>query len=332
MVHLSNHPMRCLITLGIDVVIQTPGSTMNHSLHTNRGINIGLMTICFLSLFTLTPGVRAQSSSFVPARFGSDDQLAQMGVSSRDLGRDKNSISIRCQGFVETRGELSEFYCVPPNIYEDQKVTRAVIKALEDQTFNAAEIDGVPVRVLMNFTVSIQCAIDACSVMTVPHHGYHKEEFGEDYVAPQPVLPDNSWYTGFEDKVEWIDAWMPNLSRSLNQSLWPIRPVIAVEVDADGAASDGCIYFLGAAGDDREQTNRSRLEQAMGSIGDPGFIPGFHQGGPVTMRFFEHAVFRSIAAKTSRPRLFDPNGRISNRFYARQIANRTEAPDMYCAD
>jgi hypothetical protein len=278
-------------------------------------------------------GVGAQSTSFVPAQFDSDGQLARMRISPRDLGRGNDSLSIRCQGFVEIAGKLTDYFCAPPNPIEDQKVTRAVIGALQDQTFHAAEVGGVPVRVLMNFTVSIQCAGDACSVVPVPHHGFLREQFGEDYVAPQPVLSDNNWYAGFEDKIEWIDDWMPDISRNFDQGLWPIRPRIAVDVGADGAASaDGCIYLLGAAGDDQEQSNRRRLEQAMNSLGDTRFIPGFHEGRPVAMRFFEQSVFHSTATKVSRPRIFDPSGRIVDRVYLRQLADKTEAPDLYCAD
>lgn len=283
-----------------------------------------------MCLFAQAGSVGAQSPGISPARFSDDSQLERIGLSPRDLGRAKDSISIRCQSFVEADGKLTYSYCVPPNVYEDQRVTRKIVRAMEDMSLTPAEIDGSVVRVLMSFTVSVVCSEDDCSVSSVPHHGFSREDLGDDYVAPQPVLAGIDWYTGFADKIEWIDAWMPNISRTLNQSLWPLRPRFAVTVAADGSASDGCIHFLRGAGDDREQQNRRKLEEAMSSIGNPRFIPGFHEGRPVTMRFYESAVLYNVAQTVSARRLFDQGGRISNRFYPRQIADRTEAPDLYC--
>jgi hypothetical protein len=287
--------------------------------------------ICFLCLLACEVDVEAQSASFVPARFGADNPLAQIEVSPRDLARRKGSVAIRCQTFVETDGRLTDYYCAPPSL-EDQQVTRLVVEALQGQTFVAAQVDGTPVRILMAFAVSIQCAGDSCSIESVQNHGHHTEDLGTAYVAPQPILPDHDWYEGYEDKLEWIRGWMPNVSTRFNQDAWPMRPIIAVGVDVDGIAAKGCIDSMRLMGDDDEQRNRQKLEQALKSIGETRFIPGFHDGRPVAMQFFERAVFQNVARMVSRPPRSHPSVRISNRYFSKPLANRAEAPDLYCAN
>lgn len=284
---------------------------------------------CVVCLVACAVDVEAQPARFVPARFGADNPLAQIDVSPRDLARRKSSVILRCQTFVETDGRLTDYYCAPPSI-EDQRVTRMVVEALQDATFVAAQADGVPVRVLMVFAVSIECADDGCSLESVPNHGYHTEQLGKNYVAPQPILPNQAWYEGYEDKLEWIRAWMPNVSTRLNQTAWPMRPAIAVGVDAEGMATEGCIYSMRLMGDDDEHSNRRKLEQAIASIGETRFIPGFSDGQPVAMQFFERAVFENAARMVSRPPRNHPFVRVSNRYFSKALANRAEAPELYC--
>jgi hypothetical protein len=292
------------------------------------GLTAGF-SLCFVASIN---SVRAQPPEFVPAQFKEAHQLEQIGIGRRDLGRRKDSVSIRCQSFVEVDGSLDHAYCVPPNNIEDQRVTRKIVLALEDVTVNPAHKRGTPVRVLMSFTVSVECDTDPCSVVVATHHGYSRDIYGDDYFAPQPILPGLAWYTGFADKLDWIEGWMPNVSRTFNHELWPLRPRIGVTVAADGSAATGCIEFISAAGDDNEQRNRQKLEQAIRSIAEVRFIPGFHDGEPVSMQFSEYAVFRDAAQKVSARRLFDQGGRIANRLYPRRLADREEAPELYCTE
>ena len=303
---------------------------MNAGFDFRSRLGAGFLTAC-VGFGALQLEVAAQSARFVPAAFGSSGPLIGLDVAPRDLARDKDAIAIRCQTFVEGDGRLTEYYCVPPNIYEDQKVTRLVIDSLEEQTFVPARRDGSAVRVLMNFTVAIECGGDSCSVEPVPHHGYHAAEFGTGYVAPQPIVPTESWYAGYEDKLEWIHGWMPSISWRFNQNFWPMRPTIAVDVDANGSGVDGCIYAFRLMGDDEEGRNRQKLERAMSSIGATGFIPGFRDDQPVAMRFFEHSVFRNAAQLSSRPPRSHAFVRFQNRYFVRALAGRDEAPDLYCA-
>ncbi len=274
----------------------------------------------------------AQSRNFTPAQFVDESELERSGVSPRDLARGKTAIAIRCQSFVETDGSFTWSYCLPPNIYDDQRIARKIVRSLEDERIRPASIDGVPVRVLMNFMVLVDCAAEPCSIRHLLHHGLSRDTFGDDYSAPQAVLTGLDWYTGYADKLEWIDGWMPNMSRTLNQSLWPLRPRFAVAVAADGEASGSCIHFLRGAGDDNEQRNRQMLQQALSALDETRFIPGFHEGRPVPMPFFESAVLRTAANTVSARRLFDQAGRIVNRLHPRELADRTEAPELYCSD
>lgn len=273
----------------------------------------------------------AQSTRFVPARFGDDNPLARIDITPRDLTRRKSDVDIECQTFVERDGALTDYYCVPPNISEDQKVTQLVVRALEEMRFEPAQVDDSPVRVLMNFSVSIQCGEDRCIVDGVPNHGNHSEALGDDYVAPQPILPGPGWYDGYQDKLDWIHGWMPNLSFRFNQLGWPIRPTVAVDVDSDGMGTTGCIWSLRLTGDDEEQHNRQKLESALQSMGTTRFVPGFHDGHPVSMTFYEHTVFRNAAQLVSRPPRNHQFVRFSNRYFSQALANRSEAPELYCA-
>ena len=274
----------------------------------------------------------AQGPQFMPAGFKDADQLEQIDISQRDLGRRKDAVSIRCQSFVETDGSLSGAHCVPPHNIEDQRVTRKIVLALENETINAARSNGSPVRVLMSFTVSIDCSSGPCSVRAVAHHGYSSDQFGDDYIAPQPILSGVTWYAGFADKLEWIGGWMPNVSRTFNHNLWPLRARYSLLVEADGSGSSGCIEFVSPAGDDQQQRNLNKLEAGLNSIGNVRFIPGMHDGRPVAMRLSESVVLRDAAQKVSARRLHDQGGRIANRLYTRRLADRAEAPELYCAE
>lgn len=251
-------------------------------------------------------------------------------MSPRDLTRGKTEVDIQCQTFVETDGDLTDYYCVPPDISEDQKVTQLVIRGLEDLTFVPARMDGAPVRVLMSFHVAIRCAEDSCTVESFANHGNHAKELGLDYIAPQPVLSGQAWYAGYEDKLEWIHGYMPSLSFRFNQLGWPMRSLIEVAVDAEGVAGRGCIRSMRLMGDDEEERNRKKLDETMRSIGETRFIPGFSDGQPVAMTFFERAVMKNAALLVSRPPRNHQFVRFTDRYFVRALANPTEAPELYC--
>ena len=285
-----------------------------------------------LCLLAFSVSVDAQTHRYSPAGFGPGDPLGRIDVSPRDLTRRKTSIEILCQTFVGTDGDLTDSYCWPPNISDDQKVTQLVVRALEDITFVPAQVDGQPVRVLMNFRVSIQCPDDSCAIESMPNLGYLAEGLGADYVAPQPILPGQSWYEGYEDKLDWIHGYMPSMSFKFNQTDWPMRPRIIVPVGADGAAARGCISFMRLIGDDEEERNRQKLDQALQSIGETRFIPGFVDDRPVAMQFFEQAVLRNAARLVTRPPRNHPFEPFGNRYFAQPLAGRAEAPELYCAE
>ena len=94
----------------------------------------------------------------------------------------------------------------------------------------------------------------------------------------------------------------------------------------------GCIEFVSPAGDDQQQRNLNKLEAGLNSIGNVRFIPGMHDGRPVAMRLSESVVLRDAAQKVSARRLHDQGGRIANRLYTRRLADRAEAPELYCAE
>ena len=257
--------------------------------------------------------------------------LSRFEVAPRDLGRRKAAVEVPCQSFDEPNGGLGLFWCIPPNNIEDQRVTRNIVRALDGLTARAARVDGVQVRALLSFTAVIECPDEDCDVRVVPNHRFAQSDFGDDYSAPQPIVAQTDWYAGFADKREWIEGWMPNVSRSFNHDLWPLRLRVAVPVAADGSAVTGCIAAMRGAGDDHEQRNRLKLEAAMAAMGSVEFIPGMTDGRPVAMRYYEYVIFRDAAQRVTARRLFDQAGRIGNRFYPRLLAGIDEAPQLYCA-
>lgn len=290
------------------------------AVRSGRGYRVALAVL----VLVCAPDLRAQSQGFSPAGFSSENVLAGIDSFPREAYRSTLPVIVRCQGFVEIDGRLTDYYCMSDRTDAERRVIRTVVDALGGQGFVPARLGDVPVRVLMSFSVLISCREDSCDVEPAPNHRHYVEQLGARYVAPQPILPDNNWYEGYEDKIQWIRDWMPNMNRHTPHERWSVRPVFSVEVDVNGSASGACIYsFEVLPGDDGAQSNRRRVEESLRSLPRVRFIPAFHQGEPIPLRFIENGMMRSVA-KTVR------NGETTRRFHMETFPLRTEAPALYC--
>lgn len=237
--------------------------------------------------------VVAQASVFAPADFDVDNRLAEIVILPGDMPGGRKSVLVLCQGFVESDGELTDYYCLIDELRGNplhRTVLRSVINALGMQKFVAAKVDGENVRVFMNFAVAIDCSKVSCLTIPIRNHGYYFKEYGSDYVSPQPILVSDSWYEGFDDKLDWIQDWMASYRRVIQTRSPEFFPyTISVEVNADGDAHEGLVDWIDPG---TQAIGRLNTRRAAASMGSPRFIPGFHEDQPVAMRLYERSVTR----------------------------------------
>ena len=251
--------------------------------------------------------VHAQLPDLQPAMFGPSSGLTDIEIVQEEFGS-IDSVAVRCQVFVETDGSLTDYLCVTDDGIDDRSIIATVSDRLATEKFTPARADGSKVRVLMNFAVFFTCMAGDCTAVPVPHHGYHLEALGLDYVAPQPIVSGREWYDGFEDRG-------PLYASGLRGSGWFTA---AVEVDSEGVASTSCIYALAnVVWDDTRQQNRKKLESILNRLVETRYVPGFHEGTPVQTQFFESNNFRFAVWE---------NGQARDRGFATE----QEAPELYC--
>jgi hypothetical protein len=244
---------------------------------------------------------REQQRRFEPADFSRPNRLESVQIAADDLPRGTTAVAVRCQAFIGRDSSLGEYFCISDDnrVYAD--VVTAVIDAVPAQRFVAARVDGQNVRVLMNFAVYIDCNSGSCIAVAGRNHGYHIEQLGLDYVDPQPILERDDWYDGFAYKWRWVGDWMP---RVMDVDRWPLHHrlpyVMAADVDANGEAARGCLYWWGISNSQASRTAMTTplldprtirdLESAISSLGNVRYLPGMVDGRPAPLRFYEQSV------------------------------------------
>lgn len=271
------------------------------------------ISLCVLVSTILVVGqLSAQSTGLKPASLD-NSSLADLEIRPQDLAS-ADSLAVRCQAFVETDGSLTDLLCTSDDGMRDRGLIARVADRFKGELFSSARVDGREVRVLMNFAVLISCAGGECISMPVPNHAYHFGALGIDYVAPQPIVPRESWYEGFEDRgPRYGPAALVRPSESGMPSGWF---TMAVDIDSEGVAGAGCIYAI--AGVDRDnirRENQARLESILRELVNTRYVPGFVEGAPVPMRFFE--------SNNVRVEIMPPNG-------GQAFVTPSEAPELYC--
>ena len=244
-----------------------------------------------------------QARRFEPADFARPNRLESIQLAADDLPRGTTAAAVRCQAFIGRDGSLGEYFCDAGDNRAHRDVLTAVLPAVPAQRFVAARVDGQSVRVLMNFAVYVVCSSGSCLAVAARNHGYHIEKLGLDYLDPQPILEGDDWYEGFAYKLRWARSQMPSI-RTVNPPRWRVeglRYVMSAEIDANGIAARGCLYWLGVSNSQASpgsvmaapllslRTKRS-VERAIASLGDVRYVPGMIDGAPATLRLYEESV------------------------------------------
>ncbi|HEY5568092.1 MAG TPA: hypothetical protein VIM81_12740 [Gammaproteobacteria bacterium] len=254
--------------------------------------------------FSQPPQLLPQPPAFAPADFAMPNELVKITLDRRDVAPENHQVLIRCQAFVGTEGNVDDVSCMSSAPGEHVKYVAAVLDTVPDQSFTPARVVGEPVRVYMSFAVFFICANQACQAIPVRNHGEYVEEYGIAYFAPQPILPEDMWYAGFEQKLAWTRAGMPTMgeinrlrqargspSRGAGVSTLPLGASLSAEVAADGTVSGVESIPLGDADGPagfgpRAPGGADPLE----GFGAVEFIPGFRGAEAVPMRIVEQTV------------------------------------------
>ncbi len=163
---------------------------------------IKLVLIYALAAFSAITAVAQDDAVFSEAKTPAmlpqgQDSFAGRVVIPEDRKAQSFTAVIRCQTYVQSSGELKNTLCVRDSL-NDMDLRRSVLEAVEGVKFLPARVGGEAERVYMNFMVVFSCSDGECGVLAVPHHGYHIEELGLEYVAPQAIMDEKFW-----DKRAW---------------------------------------------------------------------------------------------------------------------------------
>lgn len=232
-----------------------------------------------------------QNSRFQSAGFVRPNRLEAVQIRPDDLPRGVTAVAVRCQAFIGADGGLGDYFCVSDDNRAYAAAVTAVIRAVPTQRFVPARADGINVRVLMNFAVYIDCSSGSCFEVAARNHGYDAEQFGLDYVDPQPILANDEWYQGFDYKLHWAMESTPEVA---NRSRWNpfdrLEYVMAADIRPDGTASPACLYWVGARGALIPPRTKTAIQRAITSLGNVRYVPGMIEGMPATIRLHEQSV------------------------------------------
>lgn len=231
-----------------------------------------------MSMLLAECAIAETTTTFAPAKIGIGADSFHGLVSfptDKKPGGDL-SITAFCQGVILKTGLTSHSYCFTLD-KKNRDYARASERAIDEAVFKPATVDGMPVKVFMSFRVLFICEAGKCRIITVPNLGYSTKEFGHNYTAPQELMTNVSWFTRFKSRAGW------------NQSGGGVRRKgvifsFSVSVDENGVGSEGKIRNKGVA-------NRKELRAVLSVIDDSTFIPGFVDGKPTKMPYFELLYF-----------------------------------------
>ncbi len=217
-------------------------------------------------------------TAFTPATLG-DGERSLLARLRTPIERPSGNydVPLTCQVIVEPDGSTRSPRCLAIERYDAFRFETE--RALAGTIMSPARIDGEPVRVLMNLTVGYRCA-ETCPAFLFTNHGRNGEEFGFRYSAPQPVLDDDTWYQGFDDKLIWAAG-----ERGPDE-IGGVRFVISAHIDAAGTMSEPRVdnVYPGSTGRSYEES----AQRAADSLLDARYIPGFSEGEPVEMRLYDY--------------------------------------------
>ena len=232
-------------------------------------INRSWPVVLFAALITKT--VWAQE--FTSARFGYHG-LAVTNTLGVPLERAPGGydVSLTCQVIVEADGSTTSPHCLVDERY--RSFHDETIRAVSGAVMEPATIDGEPVRVLMNFMVGYRC-LETCSILLLSNHARYVQDYGFFYSAPQPILDEDLWYEGFDEKQAWAS------SGHQAEEVGGIRFMVETRVDTSGESQR------------RRVTQRSsgywnKAARAARTLDRVRYIPAFFENQPIEMTLQEY--------------------------------------------
>ena len=215
----------------------------------------------------------ADGQEFTPATFGSGE-LSLRNTLNVPFNRPPGGydVSLTCQVVVETDGSTTNPHCLVDKRYYDFQWE--VVRTVAGATMIPATVDGEPVRVLMNFMAGYRC-LQVCGTLLIANHGRFVQDFGFDYSSPQPILEDDTWYEGYEEKLAWAASGM------LTEEVNGIRYLISTRIEANGRSRRRRVS-------QRSSGYWRQATRAASTLDDVRYIPAFHDGQPIELTLYEY--------------------------------------------
>ena len=182
------------------------------------------------------------------------------------------SVIVACQTEIKITGETAHSFCFTRES-RSGKYRQATAKALRKATFVPASINDNPVKVYVSFRVVFTCLDGECVIIPLMNLGQNEQQFGYEYIAPQEILEEQFWYSKFKKfaRLEHLGVAMP------------YRGVVfrfSISVDEHGNGTDPKVEYKG-------RLKSNEINAALTAISKARFIPGFFEGKPTRMRYFE---------------------------------------------
>ena len=239
-------------------------------------------TIMLISALILPAATLADSianQEFIAARFGNHSNSILTNLQCPKQKDDRNLIGVYCQATIDVDGQVrrEETFCFGDTEKDHGYAVRAE-KAVKKSLFLPASVDGEKVKVLFSFRIFFSYSGDDCSVSAIPNLGFQYEELENTYSAPQEIRTDSDW----QKKSH-------NLGHQVNESvavgLGGIMFAMSVAVSRTGEASDAKLEKSNFA-------EAREIRAALSAISKSQFIPGFYEGQPHAMRYYEFLYVR----------------------------------------
>lgn len=226
-----------------------------------------------------SPAIATNVQQFVPALFGSGPDSLRNQLTCPDPQVPGGQVLTTCKVRVDTEGRVrpTDAFCTgargTPTRYRQH-----MERVLGASKFTPARVDGVPVPVQFAIVAWFRDEGGDCAASVVLNGGERDPETGLNYIGPQEIRNDGGWQGRLRLRKHWDRQRVWNRTGSM------IR--VSVAVSERGEASDPRIEQHESLFFDAAEVERALTVSR--------FIPGFHQGHPRAMRYFETVHFGGL--------------------------------------
>ena len=232
-----------------------------------------VLALAWFSTITAVSATGDESLQFVPARFHSGDESINATMQCPVSPPGANLVTVFCQARINPEGSANHSFthCFSERLVEAPHVDE-VERAVRRSKFLPAMIDGVPVSVFFSFRVILLYDINACKVVKIPNMGFQTDKFGNAYIAPQEILANQGWHS----RSRALSRETKSVERSKTGVMFHMS------IDVSAAADVGTARL-----ENNNFATREEIRSALSAIEKSEFIPGFFDGVPHSMRYFE---------------------------------------------